>query len=146
MDELCICKTPALWLWLAISRTTHQVVGYAFGDHTDAPLLAVWDLVAADYRQKPLCTDAWGAYSRLFPADQHTACEKGSGLTSIVEGLNTKWRQRQSGLVRRSCGVCPGITEDIKERFSLLVHQHNRQYRERWNKRNAPMASTPSNP
>ena len=43
------------------------------------------------------------------------------GKTSIVEGLNTKSsncehllrRQRQSGLVRKSCGVCWRILDDI---------------------------------
>lgn len=145
MDELCLRKSPALWLWLVLSRTTHQVISYAFGERTDTVLETLWEQVPADYRHKPICTDFWGAYERLLPAQQHTACEKGSGLTSLVEGHNTKWRQRQSGLVRRSCGVHPKITQDIQERFSLLAYQHNQQCRDKWNQRQATV-STPSSP
>ena len=67
---------------------------------------------------------------------QHRPCEKGSGLTSLAEGLNTRWRQRQSGLVRRSCGVYVGITDDLYERFLLLVDGHNAACAERWQRRN----------
>jgi hypothetical protein len=54
-------------------------------------------------------------------------------LTNRVEGLNTKWRQRQSGLVRRSCGVHRGIEEDLFERFLLLLEGHNWECARRWN-------------
>ncbi len=47
-----------------------------------------------------------------------------------------KWRQRQSGPVRRSCGVCVRIETDLVERFLLLVEGHNRDCaRRRWNRR-----------
>lgn len=88
-----------------------------------------------DYRGRPVYTDHWGAYARLLPEGQHHPCDKGSGLSSIVEGLNTKWRQRQSGLVRRSCGVHPRMAADLSERFGLLVDEHNRQSARRWQRR-----------
>lgn len=56
------------------------------------------------------------------------------GKTSVVEGLNTKWRQRQSGLVRKSCDVCWRILDDIWERFLILADQHNREKIRQWNK------------
>ena len=75
--------------------------------------------------------------------DQH----KGSGLTSIVESLNTKWRQRQSGLARRSCGVHPRIAVDLSERFGLLVEEHNRQSARRYQSRQKEAATaTQSSP
>lgn len=90
----------------------------ALGERTDETRARAWAQVPADYQSRPadyqsrpVYTDHWGAYARLLPEGQHHPCDKGSGLTSIVgglntkEGLNTKWRQRQSGLVRRSCGV-----------------------------------------
>ncbi len=57
------------------------------------------------------------------------------GKTSKVEALNTKSsncahllrRQRQSGLVRKSCGVWEGICDDISERFLILLDRHNQQ-------------------
>ncbi|HEV2124497.1 MAG TPA: hypothetical protein VGW38_17220, partial [Chloroflexota bacterium] len=49
---------------------------------------------------------------------------KGSGRTSIVEGLNNKWRNRLSGLVRRT--VCVRYEEDRVRRLLLTFDQHNR--------------------
>lgn len=146
MDELCLRQSPALWLWLAVSRKTRQVLSVALGDHTDRLLTWLWASLPTDYRDKPVYTDHWGAYSRFFCASQHQACDKGSGLTSIVEGLNTKWRQRQSGLVRRSCGVHPKIEDDVFERLLLLLDSHNRQCRQRWNAKNKRTIATLLNP
>lgn len=82
-----------------------------------------------------------------MPAGQHHPCDKGTGLTSIVESLNTKWRQHQSGLVRRSCGVHPKIGADLFERFRLLVDGHNRQSARQWQcRQNEAAAATQSNP
>jgi len=67
-----------------------------------------------------------------LPVGQHHPCDKGAGLTSIAEGLNTKWRQRQSGLARRSCRVHLRMGADLSERFGLLVEEHNRQSAWRW--------------
>jgi len=147
MDEICVRLSPSLWRWIAVSRLVGQVLGFALGDRTDAitqrvPVL-VWSDVPEDYHNKPVRTDHWGAYGRFFasfPAGQHQACDKGSGQTSRVEAWNTKagecahslWRQRQSGLVRRSCGVSQRIADDVLERFLILVAQHNQQCAKRW--------------
>ena len=74
------------------------------------------------------------AYRRFFGPAQHTACDKGSGKTSIVEASNTRWRQRHSGLMRRSCGVYEGIIDDLTERFLILADKHNRWRAKRWEK------------
>lgn len=146
MDELCLRQTPAFWVWIAVSRRTRQVLGLAIGDHTDDLLAAVWSVVPPDYRDKPIYTDHWGAYAPFFPSEQQTSCDKGSGLTSIVEGLNTKWRQRQSGMVRRSCGVHINLLDDVFERFLLLLDSHNLQCERRWLKSLTAKPSTHQNP
>ena len=105
IDEVCVRFSPGLWLWIAVSRLTGQVLGFALGDRGDETLARCWAQVPPDYRGRPVRSDHWGAYARLLPAEQHRACDKGSGETSHAEAWNTKWRQRQSGLVRRSCGV-----------------------------------------
>ena len=135
IDELCVRVTPSLWLWTAVSRMVGQVVGFVIGDRTDAMLELAWSDVPADYRHKPVYTDHLGAYARFFPEGQHHACDKGSGRTSRVEALNTKWRQRQSGLVRRSCGTHRRIEDDLVERFLLLMDEHNDRCAERWERR-----------
>jgi IS1 family transposase len=108
------------------------VFGFAFGRRHRATLALCWSDVPMDYQDKLIVTDGYGAYTSFFAPDQHCAIDKGDkegagkiGQTSIVESLNTKWRQRQSGLVRRSCGVSRRIETDLVERFFLLVEQHN---------------------
>ncbi len=125
MDELCVRRSPSLWLWVAVSRHVGQVLGFAFGRRDRDTLALCWEDVPPDYRGKPVVTDGYEIYRSFFSEEQHHACEKGSGGTSIVESLNTKWRQRQSGLVRRSCGVSRRLETDLIERFFLLVEQHN---------------------
>jgi IS1 family transposase len=62
MDERCIRQTPAFWLWVAVSRLVGQVVGFVIGDRTDAMLPIVWGDVPPEYRNKPIYSDAYGAY------------------------------------------------------------------------------------
>lgn len=128
IDEICVRKTPSLWLWVACSRVLGQVLGYALGKRSEAELAWAWTDVPPSYQDKPVCTDGLGAYGRFFLSrgQPHEVCDKGSGKTSRVEALNTKWRQRQSGLVRRSCGVSWRTRDDVIERFMLLAEQHNR--------------------
>ena len=146
IDEVCIRQSPSLWLWTAVSRLVGQVLGCVIGDRSDAMLSIVWADVGSAYRDKPVFTDGLGAYSRFFTANQHTVCDKGSGLTSKVEALNTKWRQRQSGLVRRSCGVHPKIEDDLVERFFILVERHNEECERRWKKWQMSQVTTLRNP
>jgi len=146
-DELCLRQSPPLWLWVGVSRQTRRVLALALGERNDQTLARAWAQVPADYQSRPVYTDHGGAYARLLPAGQHHPCDKGSGLTSIVESLNTKWRQRQSGLARRSCGVHPKIAADLSERFGLLVDEHNRQSARRYQSRQKEAATaTQSSP
>ena len=141
MDELCVRKSPSLWLWVAVSRKTRQVLGFAFGQRDQDTLSLCWEDVPKDYRDKPVLTDGLETYPSFFPEGQHRAVVKGSGETSIVESLNTKWRQRQSGLVRRSCGVSRRIETDLLERLFLLVEQHNSSSQARWERQQKTMQS-----
>ncbi len=134
MDELCVRKSPSLWLWVAASRQTHQVLGFAFGQRDLDTLALCWSDVPLDYQDKPVLTDGLETYRCFFSEKQHRACEKGSGETSIIESLNTLWRQRQSGLARRSCGVSRRIETDLVERFFVLVEQHNLHRQTQWHR------------
>jgi IS1 family transposase len=112
-----------------------MVLGFVLSDRGDASFLRLRDEeVPPAYWGLKSFSDSLEAYAKFLPSDLHEVCTKGSGKTSIVEGLNTKWRQRQSGLVRKSCGVCWRILDDISERFLILVEQHNREQIRRWNK------------
>ena len=150
MDELCVRLTPSLWLWTAASRRVRQVLGFAFSQRDRDTLELCWSDVPEDYQDKPVVTDTategrlsgYQVYPGFFRPEQHRPIDKGDGQiggTSVVESLNTKWRQRQSGLARRSCGVSRRIENDLVERFFLLVEQHNLASQKRWERDNEIM-------
>ena len=152
VDEICIRKSPSQWLWaeqcacgalswISVSRFVGQVTGFALGDRSKTTLERMWADVPEAYRTVPVCTDHLAAYQQFFPAAQHEHCDKRSGKTSIVEAMNTKWRQRQSGLVRRSCGVYKGIETDMTERFMILLEQHNQERITKWKRKVAKQQS-----
>ena len=108
--------------------------------HAGAVLVDVPD----DYRHKPVVSDGYPTYEGFFSPAQHRAIDKGAGEigeTSVVESLNTKWRQRPSGLVRRSCGARRRTENDLVERFFLLVEQHNIASQRRWERDRKTMQS-----
>jgi IS1 family transposase len=126
IDELVIrfrCKRCYKYLWLAISRLTHQVVGFCIGDRSFGTLWDFWFSLPSAYRRKLVYTDFYEAYAKLFRSWQHRPCDKGSGKTSIVEGLNNKWRNRVSGLVRKT--VCVRSLEDLQRRLWMVLEKHN---------------------
>jgi IS1 family transposase len=125
LDELVIrfgCKRRYRYLWLAISRLTRQVIGFYIGDRSVKSLQRLWFALPADYRRKLVYSDFYVAYAKWFASWQHRPCDKGSGKTSIVEGLNNKWRNRISGLVRKT--VCVRYLEDLQRRLWLVIQGH----------------------
>ena len=67
--------------------------------------------------------DFYEAYVKLFRAWQHRPSGKGSGETCLVEGLNNKWRNRVSGLVRKT--VCVQSLADLDKRLWIVLETHN---------------------
>jgi hypothetical protein len=63
-----------------------------------------------------------------------------------VEALNCKWRQTQSALARKSCGVSWHILDDVTERFRIAADRHNRYCLRRWNARQQITATTTLSP
>ena len=126
MDELVIrfrFKRCYRYLWLVISRVTHRVVGLWIGARSFGSLWSLWFSLPGDYRRKLVYTDFYAAYARLFAPWQHRPSDKGSGKTNIVEGLNNKWRNRVSGLVRKT--VCVRYLQDLERRLWMVFEAHN---------------------
>ena len=126
IDELVIrfrFKKRYRYLWLVISRLTHQVLAWRVGDRSGKTLQKMWFTVSAAYRRKLVYTDFYEAYAAFFRAWQHRPCEKGSGKTSVIEGLNNKWRNRVSGLVRKT--VCVQSLADLDKRLWIVLEAHN---------------------
>jgi IS1 family transposase len=112
------------YLWIAVSRLTRQVLAFCVGDRSRKSLRTLWSRVPPAYRRKLIYTDAYEVYAAFFRPWQHRPSPKGSGRTSVVEGLNNKWRSRLSGLVRRT--VCTRYQADLVRRLRLVFEQHNR--------------------
>lgn len=99
-----------------------MVLGFVLADRSDGAFDRLRNKeIPPAYWELPSCSDGSEACRKILSSKVHTICNKGSGKTSIVEALNTKWRQRQSGLVWKSCGVSWRILDDIVERFLILV-------------------------
>lgn len=83
-----------------------QVLALCVGDPNEKTLQKLWFEVPPVYRLKLVYTDFYEAYAKWFAPWQHRPCEKGSGKTSVIEGLHNKWRNLVSGLVRRWSENC----------------------------------------
>jgi insertion element IS1 protein InsB len=128
IDELVVryrFKRRYRYLWLVVSRLTHQVLAWRVGDRSEKTLQKLWLQVPPAYRRKLVYTDFYEAYAKWFAPWQHRPCEKGSGKTSVIEGLNNKWRNRVSGLVRKT--VCVRYLDDLEKRLWLVTTRHNLQ-------------------
>ena len=128
IDELVVryrFRQRYRYLWLVVSRITHQVLAWKVGDRSVKTLQTLWFQVPASYRRKLVYSDFYEAYAKWFASWQHRSCEKGSGQTSVIEGLNNKWRNRVSGLVRKT--VCVQHLDDLERRLWIVLEQHNRQ-------------------
>jgi insertion element IS1 protein InsB len=112
------------YLWIAVSRLTRQVLAFCVGDRSQKSLRTLWSRVPPVYRRKLIYTDEYEVYAAFFRPWQHRPSPKGSGRTSVAEGLNNKWRNRLAGLVRRT--VCTRYEADLVRRLRLVFDQHNR--------------------
>ncbi len=105
------------------------MLSFHLADRSYKSLWQFWFTLPSDYRRKLVYTDYYEAYAAFFRPWQHRPCAKGSGQTSIVEGLNNKWRTRVSGLVRKT--VCVQYEDDVQRRLLLVMEKHNQQCRQR---------------
>jgi hypothetical protein len=73
------CKARVRWLWIALCRRTRQVVGYVFGDRSEATCRRLWKKIPEGYREALCYTDFWEAYRNVVPEEQHEPVGKDSG-------------------------------------------------------------------
>lgn len=126
IDELVVryrSKRRYRYLWLVVSRLTHQVLAWRVGDRSEKTLQKMWFEVPSSYRRKLVYTDFYEAYAAFFRPWQHRPSDKGSGKTSVIEGLNNKWRNRVAGLVRKT--VCVQSLNDLNNRLWIVLEEHN---------------------
>lgn len=119
-------KKNKQWVWLAIDQGTGEVIGVFVGDRSQNGAQGLWDSLPVVYRQHAVCyTDFWEAYRVIFPAKQHQAVGKETGLTNKIERLNCTFRQRISRLVRKTLSFSKKIENHIGAIW-YFVHHYNK--------------------
>ena len=114
-------------VWLALCRTTRQVVGVAVGDRSEKTCRALWSSVVWRFKKTTCHRDFWQAYQNVIPSEQHHAVGKESGETAHIERFNNTLRQRLGRFVRKtlSFSKCEWM------RFYcliLFIHRYNRDH------------------
>lgn len=105
LDELwsfVLRKGCKRWVWLALCRSTRQVVAYFIGDRSEKSCRKLWERVPQAYRSGSCYSDFWKAYEEVIPKEHHGAVGKESGQKAHVERWNNTLRQRLSRFVRKS--------------------------------------------
>ena len=95
-------KKRQCWIWLALCKTTRQVVACVIGGRGEATCKRLWANIPDPYRQGVLYSDFWRAYQVVIPDEQHRVVGKDSGLTNHVERFNNTIRQRLARFVRKT--------------------------------------------
>ena len=96
-------KETKQWIWLAIDRHRHKIVGWYVGKRDTDAAQRLWDSLPGVYRQCAVCyTDFWDAYANVIPSCRHRPVGKETGETSHIERTNGTFRQRISRLVRQT--------------------------------------------
>ncbi len=65
-------KACKRWIWIALSRSTRQVVAYAIGDRGEATCRKLWEAIPEAYCDAHCYSDFWQAYSAVIPWGRHT--------------------------------------------------------------------------
>ena len=96
-------KETKQWIWLAIDRDKHKIVGWYVGKRDEQAARQLWNSLPGVYRQCAVCyTDFWDAYAKVIPSCRHRPVGKETGETSHIERTNGTFRQRVSRLVRKA--------------------------------------------
>ena len=129
-DELwsfVFSKENKFYVWLAIDRTTREIVGCYIGDRSRESAKKLWASLPAVYRQCAIAyTDFWVSYEKVIPRKRHRAVGKETGQTNHVERLNNTFRQRISRLVRKSLSFSQNVENHIGAIW-YFIHDYNAQ-------------------
>lgn len=78
-------KKNKVWLWLALSRRTWQIIAFFIGDRTAKSCKKLWKKIPENFKQKAVfATDLFEAYNAVFPKYKHYSILKESGETTHI--------------------------------------------------------------
>jgi IS1 family transposase len=96
-------KANEHWLWLAMDRTTHQIIALHVGDRRLKSARQLWANLPAVYReQATFSTNQSAVYRGAFQRRGTQRSRRKPGKTTHIERCNNTLRQRVSRLVRQA--------------------------------------------
>ncbi len=125
-DEMCrFVKQQAnkQWVWLAMERTTRQIMAFHVGDRSRDSARQLWANLPALYREQAIfCTDQYDVSKGVMPAAQHQAITKKARKTNHIERFNNTLRQRVSRLVRDTLAFSKKLPNHIGAIKYFICH------------------------
>ena len=131
MWSFVFCKKIKVYIWLAIDRSTREIIGCYLGDRSRKSARKLWGSLPGVYRQCAVAyTDFWDSYKTVIPPQRHRAVGKESGQTNHIERLNNTFRQRISRLVRESLSFSKKMENHVGAVW-YFIHDYNAQLAKR---------------
>ena len=79
MWSFVFCKKIKVYIWLAIDRSTREIIGCYLGDRSRKSARKLWGSLPGVYRQCAVAyTDFWDSYKTVIPPQRHRAVGKES--------------------------------------------------------------------
>jgi IS1 family transposase len=108
-------------MWIALCRTTRQVVSYAIGDRNKKTCQRLWEAIPESYRT----SHCLATYQAVIPEEQHTAVRKETGETARVERWKNTLRQRLARFMRMTLSFSTSISM-YEACLLLFLHRYHR--------------------
>jgi insertion element IS1 protein InsB len=116
-------KATKHWPWLAMDRTTRQIIAFHIGDRRRDSAKPWWaNLPAVYHEQAVFCTDPSEVCKEGIPADRHRAVTKKARKTNHIERFNNTLRQRVSRLVRATLAFSKKVENHLGAVRYFLWH------------------------
>lgn len=110
------------WVWIAISRTTMQVLCFVVGGRNDKTCRKIIQEIK-QYSHSEYCTDGWDSYSKFIDPQKHTISK---AETYSIEGFNSVVRHFLKRFCRKT--KCYSKSVDmIVGSLNLLFHKWNNE-------------------
>ena len=116
-------KANAQWLWLALDRSTRQIIALHVGDRSRTSAKQLWANLPAVYREHAtFYPDQYVVYQGVIPTERHKAITKNARKTNHIERFNNTLRQRVSRLVRATLAFSKKVENHIGAILYFICH------------------------
>ena len=120
-------KKNRAWIWLAMDLESRRIVAAWIGGRELVDAHEFANRIPSYYFEKQACvdTDRLKAYEHIFPKSVHTAWDKGSGMTNLIERFNLTLRTRLARLNRKSLCFSKSMLHHKAFIFNFIHHYND---------------------